>query len=118
MADDRINQPKLTVRKITNDAINRNSSKNANAGQSAGTSAAAGRSAGNHGSNANNRRSTPKKKRSVWKTIRWFVIPALFAASLITGLILGYSYIGGEEASEVFQIETWKHMIDLIFAEE
>lgn len=60
---------------------------------------------------------SPKKKRSVWKTIRWFVIPILFVIALITGLVLGYSYIGGEEASDVFQVETWKHLVDLIFAE-
>lgn len=61
---------------------------------------------------------TSKPKKSIWKRSKWFLIPMLFVVALVTGLIIGYSYIGGEDALEVFQMETWKHLVDLVFADE
>lgn len=97
MADDKLKQPEATMKTSTTHHTNTNTKSN---------------------NNSNNKKNnSSKKKRSTWKLIRWIVIPILFVTALIVGLILGYSYIGGEEASEVFQFETWKHLVDLIFAE-
>lgn len=45
------------------------------------------------------------------------VYPSLLVLSLIVGLYVGYSIIGDGPGHEVFNISTWKHMYDLIFAE-
>ncbi|WP_248929395.1 DNA-directed RNA polymerase subunit beta [Paenibacillus hamazuiensis] len=63
----------------------------------------------------------PKKLRPRWKVILWTVgkvllVPVLCVAGLIGGLMIGYVYIGGQPVPEVFQMETWKHMVDLVFA--
>jgi hypothetical protein len=51
--------------------------------------------------------------RAILKTVR---VPLMCLFALIAGLMIGYIYIGGQQASEVFQLETWKHMFDLVFA--
>lgn len=43
------------------------------------------------------------------------LIPFLLFASLAVGLTIGYSVMGKQPVSEVFSIETYKHMYDLIF---
>lgn len=44
------------------------------------------------------------------------LIPFLLLLSLIIGLAIGYSVIGKQPVSEVFSLQTYKHMYDLIFA--
>lgn len=44
------------------------------------------------------------------------LVPFLLFFSLMIGLVIGYSVLGKLPASEVFQIGTYKHMYDLIFA--
>lgn len=44
-------------------------------------------------------------------------IPCMCLAALIAGLMIGYVYVGGQEASEVFKLSTWKHLVDLVFAD-
>jgi hypothetical protein len=46
--------------------------------------------------------------------IGWF--PAACVAALIGGLTIGYVVVGGQPAAEVFQVQTWKHLVDLVFA--
>lgn len=43
------------------------------------------------------------------------LIPLLLFASLTVGLAIGYSVLGKQPVSEVFSIQTYKHMYDLIF---
>jgi hypothetical protein len=51
----------------------------------------------------------------ILRVLRFFLVPALLVAALFIGLAIGYSTIGGESASDVFKIETWKHLYDLVF---
>ncbi|KIL40684.1 hypothetical protein SD70_11965 [Gordoniibacillus kamchatkensis] len=46
--------------------------------------------------------------------IIWF--PAACIVALIAGLMIGYVMLGGQPSSEVFHIQTWKHLFDLVFA--
>mgnify|MGYP001325577155 CR=1 FL=1 len=67
---------------------------------------------------------TPQRRRSrlprwlriVLRILRLLLIPALCAGALIGGLIVGYVYVGGQEMSEVWDLKTWKHVFDLVFA--
>lgn len=49
--------------------------------------------------------------------IRWTWIPVTCAAALEAGLAIGYVYIGKQSASDIFNLETWRHVYDLIFAD-
>jgi hypothetical protein len=55
--------------------------------------------------------------RIVWMTVKLLIIPVLCLAALIFGLAVGYTVLGGQPVSEVFHVNTWKHMYDLIFAD-
>jgi hypothetical protein len=44
------------------------------------------------------------------------IVSFLLFFSLTIGLIIGYSVLGKLPASEVFNLNTYKHMYDLIFA--
>jgi hypothetical protein len=55
--------------------------------------------------------------RIVWMTVKLLTIPVLCVIALIFGLAVGYTVLGGKPLSEVFDINTWKHMYDLVFAE-
>lgn len=44
----------------------------------------------------------------------WF--PVACIAALIVGLTVGYVMLGHQPAGEVFQVQTWKHLFDLVFA--
>lgn len=48
--------------------------------------------------------------------IKVMIIPALLFLSMVTGAIVGYSVLGDGSAGDVFNLKTWKHMYDLIFA--
>ncbi|MBO8165424.1 MAG: DNA-directed RNA polymerase subunit beta [Brevibacillus sp.] len=43
------------------------------------------------------------------------IVPFLLFLSLLVGLMIGYSVIGDRPVSEVFDLNTYKHMYDLIF---
>lgn len=53
----------------------------------------------------------------VWMSIKILIIPVLCVAALIVGLAIGFSVLGDRPVSEVFDLNTWKHMYDLVFAE-
>lgn len=67
----------------------------------------------------------PKRKRSVffwwtryvWPVARHLIIPAVCLLVLFAGMAAGYTVLGGGSLSEVWELDTWKHMFDLIFAE-
>lgn len=51
----------------------------------------------------------------VYRIFRILFVPALCLAALAIGLTIGYSTMGGGDASDVFKFETWKHLYDLVF---
>lgn len=55
--------------------------------------------------------------RILWITFKVLIIPILCVLALILGAAVGYAVLGGKPVSEVFQVDTWKHMYDLVFAE-
>lgn len=62
-----------------------------------------------------------RKPVKIWlfwtlKVLRFFLVPFLCAAAVITGLIIGYAVLGEQDGSEIWSLETWKHLFDLIFA--
>ncbi len=61
---------------------------------------------------------SPKRKGKPWFAVagKLLLIPLLLFLSLVIGLVIGYSVIGKQPVSEVFSIQTYKHMYDLIFA--
>lgn len=61
-------------------------------------------------------RKRPRWARIIWVIAKNLFVPALCIGGLIFGLLVGYTYVGGQPASEVFMIQTWKHLYDLVFA--
>ncbi|WP_261381401.1 DNA-directed RNA polymerase subunit beta [Paenibacillus cremeus] len=64
----------------------------------------------------------PPKKRKGWVRairafIRWTWIPVTCVAALAVGLCIGYVYIGKQDMNEVFELGTWRHLFDLVFAD-
>ena len=62
------------------------------------------------------RRLHPALRALLW-TLRLTIVPLLCIAALLAGLYIGYTKIGGGSAEDVWNLETWLHMFDLIFAE-
>ncbi|GAA4874027.1 hypothetical protein GCM10023310_62130 [Paenibacillus vulneris] len=61
---------------------------------------------------------SPKKwKRVTFLIAKWLSIPFLCMVALAIGLVLGYVYIGKRPMSEVYEIDTWRHLYDLVFSE-
>ncbi|KHF38745.1 hypothetical protein LQ50_19505 [Halalkalibacter okhensis] len=62
------------------------------------------------------RKKRPKKERlrliPIW--LRLLLAILLVGGSLILGVILGYSVIGGKDAGEATKPETWYHIVDMI----
>lgn len=58
----------------------------------------------------------PKRKIATWKIVFRWMIPLFLLLALLGGMMVGYVVFGKQEMSEVFRLETWKHVIDLIFA--
>ena len=49
--------------------------------------------------------------------LRKSVVPALCVIAIVGGMYIGYAIIGKRPASDVFDLATWKHMYDLVFAD-
>ncbi|WP_274362481.1 DNA-directed RNA polymerase subunit beta [Paenibacillus thermotolerans] len=63
----------------------------------------------------------PSKKRNpavrrMFTVIKWITFPILCIAGLYVGLRIGYANFGGGDPADVLRIDTWKHMLDLVFA--
>ncbi|MDQ0207016.1 DNA-directed RNA polymerase subunit beta [Alkalicoccobacillus murimartini] len=60
----------------------------------------------------------PRKKKGririlpIW--LRLYIILTLIGASLFLGMMVGYGTIGGGDAFDVFNLETWYHIVDLM----
>lgn len=51
------------------------------------------------------------------KTLLWIVsVPALLVVVLIGSLILGHTVIGGQPASDIFDLNMWQHLYNLIYS--
>lgn len=48
--------------------------------------------------------------RKVW-------IPFACIAALLLGIMIGYVFIGKQSANEIFNLDTWHHLFDLVFAD-
>lgn len=49
--------------------------------------------------------------------LRKSVVPSLCVIAIVGGMYIGYVIIGKGQASDVFNLATWKHMYDLVFAD-
>ncbi|WNC14503.1 DNA-directed RNA polymerase subunit beta [Brevibacillus brevis] len=49
--------------------------------------------------------------------IKVLMVPLLLFFSLVIGLMIGYGVVGHKPTAEVFDLNTYKHMWDLLFAE-
>jgi hypothetical protein len=62
------------------------------------------------------------KKFPLWLRILFWVFrkslaPIIMIVMLLAGLYIGYVIVGGQPKEDVFELSTWKHMWDLIFAD-
>lgn len=57
-----------------------------------------------------------KKKGSAKKVLRRLLIPLLLLVALISGMLIGYVVVGGQDIGSAFDYRTWKHIWDLVFA--
>jgi hypothetical protein len=62
-------------------------------------------------------RSIPSWLRTMFRSTRYLIIPVLCLAAIVVGLYIGYSVVGDGEGADVWKLETWKHLIDLVFAD-
>lgn len=63
----------------------------------------------------------PKEKIPRWAKIlitvlTYIRVPFLCLVALAIGLWIGYSKVGNQPAAEIFNLRTWKHLYDLVFA--
>jgi hypothetical protein len=68
----------------------------------------------------NQKKTKPKPKgwvKAIRMTIKWTWLPIVCVAALFAGLTIGYVYLGKQSLDEVFDIATWRHLFDLIFAD-
>jgi hypothetical protein len=63
------------------------------------------------------RKQRPFALRALLWTLRAAIVPILLIAALIGGLYVGYVVLGKAPEDDVWEIETWKHMYDLIFSD-
>lgn len=56
-------------------------------------------------------------KRIVRGTFRWTWFPFSCLLALALGLTIGYVQFGNASAGDLLQLDTWRHLLDLVFAE-
>lgn len=56
-------------------------------------------------------------KRYGWPVTRHLIVPFVCVLVLFIGMAAGYTILGGGSYSDVWKMDTWRHMFDLIFAE-
>ncbi|MBB6732305.1 DNA-directed RNA polymerase subunit beta [Cohnella sp. CBP 2801] len=52
----------------------------------------------------------------MWTSIKVLIIPVLCIVAVFVGMAIGYVVLGKRELADVFDLNTWKHMYDLVFA--
>lgn len=70
--------------------------------------------------NKNKKTSKKQSRLPIWariilKILRAILVPVLCIMAVIGGMIIGYVYIGEQEMSDVFKVDTWRHLYDLVF---
>lgn len=60
--------------------------------------------------------SSPTWKKVVFSICKWSAIPLMCVIALCIGLVLGYVYLGDRPVEEVYKLDTWRHIYDLIFS--
>jgi hypothetical protein len=68
----------------------------------------------------NRKKAKPAAKtwvRVVKGIVRWTWIPIACLAALFIGLSIGYVYVGKQPLDEIWDMATWRHLFDLIFAD-
>lgn len=58
------------------------------------------------------------RKRLFPIPLRIIIVLLLAGLALIIGLMIGYGVFGGENPTEVLEIETWQHIVDLVITEK
>ncbi|MDF2935332.1 MAG: hypothetical protein K0Q90_705 [Paenibacillaceae bacterium] len=56
-------------------------------------------------------------RRYGWPVLRHTIVPFVCVLALFAGMSAGYVVLGDKPFSDVLEWNTWKHMIDLIFAD-
>lgn len=66
---------------------------------------------------SSNRRNTKANKwlKPLLKVVKSLAVILLIIISIYVGLWIGYVKFGGQPASDIFNIETWKLLIQFIF---
>ena len=59
----------------------------------------------------------PTWARVAFWLFRKSIVPIIMIVMLVVGLYAGYVILGSGPKDDVFKIETWRHLYDLIFAE-
>lgn len=62
------------------------------------------------------KRTQPKWLSMTLRILTYIRVPLLCIVALFIGLWIGYVKLGGQATSEIFQVSTWKHLYDLVFA--
>lgn len=67
-------------------------------------------------------KSKPKERERSgrnWRitTVKVVLVPLLLFFSVVVGLMIGYGGVGNKPIAEVFDLGTYKHMWDLMFAD-
>ncbi|GGK25578.1 hypothetical protein GCM10010965_17840 [Caldalkalibacillus thermarum] len=60
-------------------------------------------------------RKRPLRQRILLFMAKWLFIFFCFFATLVAGLIVGFGVLGKEDLRLVINIETWKHIYNLVF---
>ncbi|MDB5053318.1 MAG: hypothetical protein JWM44_1368 [Bacilli bacterium] len=63
----------------------------------------------------------PRLRKKLWLRIvlgilRFLLVPALCICALFIGLVVGYVRLGGQPYAEVFHVQTWKHIFELVYS--
>ncbi|MFT9849102.1 DNA-directed RNA polymerase subunit beta [Aneurinibacillus sp. REN35] len=56
-----------------------------------------------------------KRRGGMPLLLKIMLVPFLLFIALLAGLIAGYSIVGNGSALDVFDMNTWKHMYNLVF---
>jgi len=64
----------------------------------------------------NKQQEKAKSKTWIRSLSKLLFVPLLLFFSLVAGLMIGYGFLGKQPITEVFNVNTYKHMYDLIFS--
>lgn len=59
----------------------------------------------------------PWPQRLLFFALKWALILFSFVVALLLGATVGFGLIGGEDWRLVWDLDTWKHIYNLVFAD-